>query len=183
MSLKQKLLADLQRQYEFDRTPTRPLSVAGVVKRSFNPRFTPVMLYRLTYALYEHGWKGIARLLSMINFVLFGIEIAMRCDIGEGLYFPHTVGTVIGANRIGKNAVIYHGVTFGAKEIDIEYNEAQRPTIGDNVIVGSGAKILGGITIGHNVVIGANAVVVESLPDNVLAGGVPAKVLQHRGTK
>lgn len=181
MSLKKILLVDLQRQYEFDQTPKRVSSVSGLVRRAFNPRFTPIVLYRLTYTLYQYRWRTLARLVSMINFVLFGIEIAMRCEIGEGLYLPHTVGTVIGANRIGKNAVIYQGVTFGAKEVDIDYRVEQRPTIGDNVIVGSGAKVLGGITIGNNVIIGANAVVVESLPDNVVAGGVPAKILQYRG--
>ena len=105
----------------------------------------------------------------------------MRCEIGPGLCFPHTVGTVIGALRIGRDAVIYHGVTLGAKEMDFGYDSKARPIIGDNVVIGSGAKVLGGITIGNNVIVGANAVVVESVPDNVVVGGVPAHILRHKG--
>jgi serine O-acetyltransferase len=76
--------------------------------------------------------------------------------------------------------VIYHQVTIGAKEVDIGYHEEKRPVIGDNVIIGSGAKVLGGITIGHNVTIGANAVVTQSVPDNVIVGGIPAEIIQSR---
>jgi serine O-acetyltransferase len=181
MSLRKVLVSDLQRQYEFDQTPGRMPSMSGVIRRMLNPRFTPVVLCRITHKLYQRGLEPLARLVSIINFVLFGIEIAMRCEIGEGLYFPHTGGTVIGARRIGKNAVIYHGVTLGAKEVDIGYHDDQRPIVGDNVIVGSGAKILGGITIGNHVIVGANAVVVDSVPDNVVVGGIPARILRHIG--
>jgi serine O-acetyltransferase len=95
-----------------------------------------------------------------------------------GLYIPHPVGTVIGATKIGHNATILQGVTLGAKEIDISYLPANRPTIGDNVTIGAGAKVLGGIFIGDNVTIGANAVVTKSLPDHVVAAGVPAKIIR-----
>lgn len=181
MNLRTFLLSDLQRQYEFDQTPARRASMRGLISRMLNPRFTPVVLCRITHTLYQRGFGLLARLVSIINFILFGIEIAMRCEIGEGLYFPHTVGTVIGAHRIGKNAVIYHGVTLGAKEIDIGYHDHRRPIVGDNVIIGSGAKILGGITIGNHVIVGANAVVVDSVPDNVVVGGIPARILRHIG--
>ena len=183
MNLRKTLLSDLQRQYEFDQTPERIPTINGIFRRMLNPRFTPVVLCRITHTLYQRGLKAPARLISIINFMLFGIEIAMRCEIGAGLYFPHTVGTVIGARQIGKNAVIYHGVTLGAKEVDIGYHDDQRPVIGDNVIIGAGAKILGGITIGNHVIIGANAVVVDSIPDNVVAGGIPARILRHIGEK
>lgn len=180
MKTKEILLADLSRQYYFDGSANRSPNMLGLIKHAFSPRFTPVVLCRLSHALYCHRLSPLARFFSLINFVLFGIEIAMRCEIGAGLYFPHTVGTVIGAQKIGKNAVIYHNVTFGAKEIDIGYHDDQRPIVGDNVIVGSGAKVLGGITIGDNVVIGANAVVVESVPSNVVVGGIPAKIIKQR---
>jgi serine O-acetyltransferase len=89
------------------------------------------------------------------------------------------VGTVIGASQIGSNAVIYHGVTLGAKEVDIAYSPDQRPIVGDNVVIGSGAKLLGGFRIGDNVKVGANAVVLESFPDNVVIGGIPATVVRR----
>jgi serine O-acetyltransferase len=135
------------------------------------------VLCRLATYFHIKRLSPLAKVISLLNFVLFGIEIALRCEIGKGLYFPHTVGTVIGALRIGENAVIYHGVTFGAKTIDIGYNEDSRPIVGNNVIIGSGAKVLGGIHIGNNVVIGANAVVTQSIPDNVKVGGIPAIVI------
>jgi serine O-acetyltransferase len=117
---------------------------------------------------------------SLINFLFFGIEIAVACKIGPGLFFPHTHGTVIGAFTIGKNAVIYQGVTVGAKDLDFTYDAAHRPCIGDNVLLGAGAKVLGGIELGHSVTVAANAVLLSSVPDNVVVGGIPAKILKSR---
>jgi serine O-acetyltransferase len=178
MSLKEFLLADLERQFFYDGQPDRLPTLIGVIKRSVNPRFLPVVLFRLAHACYCKNMRGFAKVISLINFVLFGIEIAQRCEIGGGLYLPHTMGTVIGARAIGKNAVIFQGVTLGAKSIDIGYNEDQRPLLRDNVTIGSGAKVLGGLTIGNNVIIGANAVVTKSLKDNVVAVGIPAKIIR-----
>ena len=178
MDLKQTLLVDLkQHYYYYDGTPERQPSVWGVLKKVIHLKFTPVLLYRFASHFYHIGFVPIAKILSILNFILFGIEIGLRCDIGEGLYLPHTVGTVIGATAIGRNAVIFQGVTLGAKTIDIGYHKDQRPLIGDSVVIGSGAKVLGGIIVGNNVTIGANAVVTKSLPDNVVAVGVPAKII------
>jgi serine O-acetyltransferase len=180
MKLKKTILADLQRHYYFGGRKDYMPGVSKLLLNIFNPRFLPVVLCRLAHALYKCRLAPLARLVSLLNFVLFGIEIAMRCEIGDGLYFPHTVGTVIGALRIGQNAVIYHGVTLGAKEMDIGYHPDARPNVGDNVIIGSGAKILGGITIGNNVIVGANAVVTQSVPPNVVIGGIPARIIKER---
>jgi serine O-acetyltransferase len=178
ITLKQLLLADLkQHYYYYDGTPDKQPSVLGILKKAVNLKFTPVLLYRIASYFYQKGITPIAQIFLMLNFILFGIEIGLRCEIAEGLYFPHTVGTVIGAASIGCNAVIFQGVTLGSKLIDIGYHEEDRPSIGDNVSIGSGAKILGGIEIGNNVIIGANAVVTKSLPDNVLAIGIPAKIV------
>ena len=144
----------------------------------FTPRFVPVFLCRLAHFFYLVGIKPFAKLVSLLNFLIFGIEIASRCEIGPGLYFPHTQGIVIGALSIGSNATIYHGVTLGALEVNFAYSSAMRPTIGNNVLIGSGAKILGGITVGDNVRVGANAVVLDSVPSNTLAVGVPAKIIE-----
>ena len=178
MKLKDMLLADLARQHYFDGTPERLPTILGVWKRALHPRFAPVVLFRLAYSLNRRRLTPLARMVSLLNFVLFGIEIALNCDIGGGLFLPHTVGTVIGARSIGSNALIFQGVTLGAKEIDIGYHAELRPTLGDNVTIGAGAKVLGGIFLGNNVVVGANAVVVKSLPSNSVAGGIPATVLR-----
>ena len=180
MIIVKTLLADLQRHYYYSGRKDYMPGIGKLFLNMFNPRFLPVVFCRLAHSLYKCRLTPLARLISLQNFVLFGIEIAMRCEIGKGLYFPHTVGTVIGAQRIGCNAVIYHGVTFGAKEIDLGYADNLRPVVGDNVVVGSGAKVLGGISIGDNAVIGANAVVIESVPPGMVAGGVPAKIIGPR---
>lgn len=174
------LLLDLERHYYFAGILGRRATTWGVLKHIFSPRFLPVILCRLAYALYSRGWTSLARFVSVLNFTFFGIEIAMRCEIGPGLCFPHTVGTVIGALRIGRNAVIYHGVTLGAKEMDVGYDSEARPIVGDNVVIGSGAKVLGGIEIGDNVIVGANAVVTQSVPPNVVVGGIPARIIKER---
>ncbi|MCX6556604.1 MAG: DapH/DapD/GlmU-related protein [Candidatus Aminicenantes bacterium] len=111
----------------------------------------------------------------MENFVLFGLEIGIDCEIGPGLYFPHTSGTVIGAKRIGANAVIYHNVTVGAKSPDLAYDVNVRPEIGDDAFLGAGAKIIGPIVLGNSVVVAANCVVVHSIPANSRVTGIPGK--------
>lgn len=176
--LRDLLRADLGRQAHFAGRSAGALTPLDVLRYGANPRFIPVLLTRLAAALYRRRLAPLARIVSFVNFAVFGIEIAMRCEIGPGLYLPHTVGTVIGAQRIGRNAVIYQNVTLGAKELDLGYHADERPVIGDNVTIGAGAKVLGGITVGNHVVIGANAVVTTSLPDSVVAGGVPARILR-----
>ncbi len=143
---------------------------------SFTIRFAPVTLVRFAQILHAKGWPRLAKLPTMVNFVLFGIEVSPRIPIGPGLVLPHTQGTVIGAWRIGSNATIFHGVTLGAKEIDFTYSEKSRPKVGDGVTIGSGAKVLGGITLGDSVRVGANSVVLSDIPEGALAVGVPASV-------
>jgi serine O-acetyltransferase len=119
-------------------------------------------------------------MISVLNFFLFGIEIAVRCPIGRGLFLPHTQGTVIGAWSIGENVTIFQGVTLGAKELDFSYLESSRPIVEDGVTIGSGAKVLGGLTLGSSSRIGANAVVLNDIAPGVLAVGIPAKVVERR---
>jgi len=116
-----------------------------------------------------------ALMLSLINLVFFGLEVTPRCSIGPGLILPHTHGTVIGAKCIGCNSTIFQGVTLGAKYADLEFDPSSRPIVGDNVTLGAGAKILGGITIGHGAIVAANSLVVSSVPDNAFMIGVPAE--------
>jgi serine O-acetyltransferase len=149
-----------------------------IVIGCLNPRFVPVLLYRFMYRSAQSPIPGIARLFSLLNVLLFGIEIAQRCPIGPGLYLPHTHGTVIGAESIGANAVIFQNVTLGAAELDLSYAAGTRPWVGDNVTIGAGAKIIGGVRIGNNCVIGANAVVLCDLEPGSIAVGVPARVVK-----
>jgi serine O-acetyltransferase len=143
-----------------------------------SPRFIPVLLCRLAHALYLWRLSPIAKLVSLVNFFAFGIEISVRCPIGPGLFLPHTQGTVIGAWNIGKNATIFQGVTLGAKEVDFSYTELSRPKLGDDVTVGSGAKIIGGITLGDKVRVGANSVVLSDMPAGSLVVGAPARSIR-----
>ncbi len=144
------------------------------------PRFAPVLLCRLAHWLHLNRLGPLAKLASLINFTFFGIEIAVRCPIGKGLFFPHTQGTVIGAARIGENATIYHGVTLGARDLDLGYSDAKRPALADDVLVGAGAKILGGITIGSGARIGANALVMQSIPPAALVRAPLAEIVHAK---
>jgi serine O-acetyltransferase len=181
LSLPEVLLADLERQYFYDGAVTRRVSIRGVVRRLTNPHFASVVLFRLSHALYRKGWRLLSRLTSAMNFVLFGVEIAARCEVGPGLYLAHTAGIVIGAARVGRNALIYNGVTIGAKEMDVAYTLASRPTIGDDVMIGAGAKVLGGIEIGDGVKIGANSVVTKSVSARSVVVGIPARLIRVEG--
>ncbi len=145
-----------------------------------SPRFAPVLLCRLAYSSQRCRLSPLAKVFSLLNFMLFGIEIAVNCKIGPGVFFPHTQGTVIGAYSIGSNAVIYQGVTVGARDLDFTYDEDHRPVLGDDVMLGAGAKVLGGIRVGDGVTVAANAVLLMSVPNQCVVGGVPAKILKTR---
>lgn len=142
-----------------------------------SPRFVPVLLCRLAHWFCRLKLGPVAKLVSLLNFFLFGIEIAVRCPIGRGLFLPHTQGTVIGAWSIGENATIFQGVTLGAREVDFSYQESSRPTVGDGVTIGSGAKVLGGLILGSGSRIGANAVVLADVAPGLVAVGIPAKTV------
>ena len=146
-----------------------------------SPRFVPVLLCRLAHSFYRLKWGFFAKAVSLLNFFLFGIEIAVRCPIGKGLFLPHTQGTVIGAWSIGENATIFQGVTLGAKELDFSYQESSRPTVGDGVTIGTGAKVIGGLVLGSDSRVGANAVVLNDVAPGSLVVGIPAKVVDRSG--
>lgn len=178
-SLCSLLHADIARQRALFNAPPRKSRIRLMIGM-LSPRFAPVLLYRLAYATNRKGLKVLARFFSLLNYTFFGIEIAVVCKIGPGLFFPHTQGTVIGAVSIGANAVIYQGVTLGARDLDFTYDEAHRPVIGNNVVVGAGAKVLGGLAVGNNVVVGANSVLLIDVPDDVVVAGMPAKIVKQR---
>ena len=122
----------------------------------------------------------IARIISQFSRFLTGIEIHPRAKIGENLFIDHGMGVVIGeTSEIGNNVTIYHMVTLGgispSINSDDQRNSKRHPTLMDNVVVGSGAQVLGPVVVGKNAKIGANAVVTKDVPENAVMVGIPAK--------
>lgn len=153
------------------------------LQHALSPRFAPVVLVRTAQCLYASGWSRLAKLSALVNFILFGIEVPPRISIGPGLVLMHTQGTVLGAASIGKNVTIYHQVTLGAVTMDFAYTPALRPIISDEVVIGVGAKVLGALTLGRGSVVGANAVVLEDVPPEHVAIGIPAKNLPPKSER
>lgn len=139
------------------------------------PGFHILIYYRISHFLYKHKRYFLARLISQIGKFFTGIEIHPGAKIGRKLFIDHGTGIVIGETAtIGDNCTIYHGVTLGGTGKDVN---KRHPDIGDNIMIGCGAKILGPIKIGNNVKIGANAVVTKDVQDNSTVVGIPGKVL------
>lgn len=145
------------------------------------PSVHALIAYRVAHKLYERKWFFTARLISQISRGLTGIEIHPGATIGKGFFIDHGMGVVIGETTvIGDHVLMYHGATLGATGKD---NSGKRhPTVGNNVIIGSGVKVLGNITIGDNSKIGSNGVVLEDIPANSTAVGIPAKVVKKKVT-
>ncbi|MBR5467702.1 MAG: serine O-acetyltransferase [Firmicutes bacterium] len=129
--------------------------------------------HRIAHKLYKKKWFFLARFISQFSRLLTGIEIHPGATIGKGFFIDHGMGVVIGETcEIGDNVLIYQGVTLGGTGKE---TGKRHPTIGNNVLIGSGAKILGPIYVGDNVKIGSGSVVLKDVPANVTAVGVPAK--------
>lgn len=139
--------------------------------------FWSLVFYRIGHFLYRHKLLFLARFVSQFARFITGIEIHPGAKIGRRLFIDHGMGVVIGSSAvIGNDCTIYHQVTLGgtSKESDIKQTK-RHPTVGNNVMIGSGAKILGNIIIGDNVNIGAGAVVLDDVEANSTVVGVPAK--------
>lgn len=140
-----------------------------------------IIWYRISHWFYKHKCKFLARLFSQLGRFFTGIEIHPGATIGKGLFIDHGSGVVIGETTvIGENCTIYQGVTLGGTGKDCG---KRHPTLGNNVMVGSGAKILGPFTVGDNARIAANAVVLDEVPENSTAVGVPARIVRKNGEK
>ena len=133
-----------------------------------------LIFYRIAHGLYKIKLFFLARLISQLGRFFTGIEIHPGAKIGKGLFIDHGMGVVIGETaEIGDNVTIYHGVTLGGTGKD---KGKRHPTIGNNVIIGCGAKILGPISIGDGAKIGANSVVLQNVPKGKTAVGIPAVI-------
>lgn len=137
------------------------------------PSIHALIAYRISHFFYKHKLFFIARLISQISRFFTGIEIHPGATIGRGLFIDHGMGVVIGeTSEVGDDVTLYHGVTLGGTGKD---KGKRHPTVGNNVVIGAGAKVLGPILVGDNVKIGANAVVVKNVPNGATAVGIPAK--------
>ncbi len=172
------LRSDIERYHRM-RGRHSPLSTPALLAACLNPRMAPVVLLRLSEFFHEHRLGAVAKLCSMLNVAVFGLETSPQVKIGGGLSLPHTVGTVIGAERIGDNCTIMQGVTLGASEPDMGFTAAMRPVIGNEVFIGAGAKVIGRVHMGDHAKIGANAVVLRDVPAHAVAVGVPATVVSR----
>lgn len=140
-----------------------------------------VLAYRIAHILHVRGYKVAARLISQTAKFFTGIEIHPGAKIGKGLFIDHGTGVVIGETaEIGDNCTLYQGVTLGGTGKDIG---KRHPTLGNNVMVGAGAKILGPFKVGDNAKIASNAVVLSEVPSDSTAVGIPARIVKRRNIK
>lgn len=141
------------------------------------PGIHAIFYHRIAHALYNRRRFFWARWFSQVGRFFTGIEIHPGAKIGKNLFIDHGMGIVIGETaEVGDNCTIYHQVTLGGTG---KHKGKRHPTVGNNVLLSTGAKVLGPITIGNDVRIGANAVVLHSVPDHATAVGIPARVLDR----
>lgn len=139
------------------------------------PGLHALWAHRAAHWLWRRGLKFIARGLSQMARFITGIEIHPGAQIGRGFFIDHGMGVVIGETaEVGENVTLYHGVTLGGTSLE---KGKRHPTIGNNVVIGAGAKVLGAIEVGAGSRIGANAVVVKPVPANAVVVGVPGQVV------
>ncbi len=140
------------------------------------PGIHALIFHRVAHGLWQRRLRWLARFTAHVSRFLTGIEIHPGAKIGKRLLIDHGMGVVIGETaEVGDNVTIFHGVTLGG--IGGEKGEKRHPTVEDDVMIGSGAKVLGPITIGKGAKIGANAVVLENVPPYATAVGAPARII------
>ncbi|HEY4086722.1 MAG TPA: serine O-acetyltransferase [Bryobacteraceae bacterium] len=141
------------------------------------PGFHAILMHRFAHKLYKAGVPILPRFLSQVSRFFTGIEIHPGATIGRRFFIDHGMGVVIGeTTEIGDDVLVYQNVTLGGTGNE---RGKRHPTIGNNVVVGTGAKVLGGITIGSNARIGAGSVVVKPVPDNSTVVGIPGRVVRY----
>ncbi len=170
------LLADFRIIFERDPAARNWLEVLFCY-----PGLQAMLFHRLAHKLYRLGLPFIPRLISYVSRFLTGIEIHPGATIGQGFFIDHGMGVVIGETAIiGDYALIYQGVTLGGTGKECG---KRHPTLGNNVVVGAGAKVLGNIEIGNNVRIGAGSVVLRNVPSDCTVVGVPGRILYRSGVR
>ena len=154
-----------------------PAARSGFEVLTCYPGLHAVVLHRMAHSCWGLGLKWLGRFISHMSRFLTGIEIHPAAVIGHGVFFDHAMGVVVGETaEIGDGCTIYQGVTLGGTSL---YKGTKRhPTLGRNVVVGAGAKVLGGFTVGDGAKIGSNAVVTKPVPANATAVGNPARIIE-----
>ncbi|HBZ57690.1 MAG TPA: serine O-acetyltransferase [Sutterella sp.] len=144
------------------------------------PGFHALVFHRAAHWCHVQGWVTFSRMISQLGRFLTGIEIHPAVRIGRRVFIDHGMGVVIGETaEVGDDCTIYHGVTLGG--VNLTSGEKRHPTIGNNVILGAGAKVLGSFTVGDNAIIGSNAVVLKEVAAGETLIGVPARTTEeHR---
>ncbi len=170
MGLLQRIKRDIQAARQRD-----PAATSGLEVVLTYPGFHARQVHRLAHTLHNAGLRLPARLISHLGRALTGIEIHPGARIGEGFFIDHGMGVVIGETTvIGDSCHLFQGVTLGGTST----RRAKRhPTLGNNVVVGAGAKVIGAVTLGDNAKIGAGSVVVTNVPDNATVVGVPGHIV------
>ncbi|PIX86925.1 MAG: serine O-acetyltransferase [Nitrospirae bacterium CG_4_10_14_3_um_filter_53_41] len=172
----EKIKSDFQAVFEMDPAATSKLEVILTYSG-----FHAILAYRFSHWLYKHKVPFFPRLISQLARFLTGVEIHPAATIGKRFFIDHGMGVVIGeTSEIGDNVTLYQGVTLGGTGKE---HTKRHPTLGNNVVVGAGAKILGSMSIGDNVKIGANAVVLTPVPANSTVVGVPGRIVKVEGEK
>jgi serine O-acetyltransferase len=152
-----------------------PAAHSALVVLTTYPGVHALALHRIAHWLWRWRLRWLARALSYFSRFLTGIEIHPAAKIGRGLFIDHGMGVVIGETaEIGDDCTLYHGVTLGGTTWR---KEKRHPTLGSNVVVGAGAKILGPIRVGDNARIGSNSVVVDDVPANATVVGIPGRII------
>src|SRR5450631_1590712 len=168
----ENLLADLRHKAQIYELPPTSRSLLRML---VNDGSAAQVMYRMMRFCQTHHLKVLAAIIYRLNALITHATIGRNADIAPGFVILHSVGVVINTNvRAGRNLVLYHGVTLGA-----ERNKS--PILGDNVYIGAGAKVIGGVRIGSDVKIGANAVVTKDVPDGATVIGIPARIVRMRG--
>ena len=140
-----------------------------------------IFWHRIAHFFHKHNFRLLARVISQINRNITGIEIHPGATIAKGFFIDHGMGVVIGETaEIGENCLLYHQVTLGGVSLE---KKKRHPTLGNNVVVGTGAKVLGAITLGDNVKVGANAVVLKDVPANSVVVGNPGRIVIQDGQR
>lgn len=156
-----------------DRDP----ALRSVIEVVLYPSFWAILFHRIAHRMYKMHLFFLARLLSQISRIFTGIEIHPGAVIGKGLFIDHGMGVVIGETCIiGDNVTVYQGVTLGGTGKE---KGKRHPTIGNNVLIGSGAKVLGPFTVGDNARIGAGSVVLQEVPSDCTVVGIPGRIIKR----
>ena len=179
MNIFYNIYRDFKACFERDPAARTPLGLIEVL--FLYSGFHAVFMHRINHVLHRLHIPFFPRLFSQLVRFFTGIEIHPGAKIGPGLFIDHGMGVVIGeTSEIGENVTLYQGVTLGGTGME---RGKRHPTIGNSVVIGAGAKVLGNIRLGNNVKVGAGSVVVHPVPDNCTVVGVPAEIVRKEGKR